>query len=152
MLARIQFIPGWRFGQAHEPLPPRDFSDTLDSDPRYGAVLALGVASLATEPKTKVSLFVTCIVDQMFPEVGVSVVRLLRSQGVEVYFPNDQTCCGQPVFNSGFANEARYLAKRVLNSFGSTDLERENHYVVVPSGSCATMLRGVLSRPFPARH
>ena len=63
------------------------------------------------------------------------MVRVLRRFGIEVDFPADQTCCGQPVFNSGFSNECRKLAKRVLNSF------RHSQYVVVPSGSCATMIR-----------
>ena len=105
----------------------------------------------------------TCVVDQLFPEVGVSVVRLLRRLGVDVDFPRDQTCCGQPVFNSGFTREAALLARRVLNSFcgqssgvasrhpghsrdQSLYSEQENvgperHYVVVPSGSCAAMMR-----------
>jgi L-lactate dehydrogenase complex protein LldE len=83
----------------------------------------------------KASLFVTCIVDQLFPEVGVSVVRVLRRLGVDVDFPQDQTCCGQPLYNSGFTGQARQLARRVLSSFA------DSRYVVVPSGSCATMMR-----------
>ncbi|HEU0021859.1 MAG TPA: (Fe-S)-binding protein [Dehalococcoidia bacterium] len=86
-------------------------------------------------PGTIVSLYVTCIIDQIYPEVGVSVVRVLRKLGVPVDFPPDQTCCGQPLFNSGFATGARQLAERVLHSF------RDATYVVVPSGSCAAMMR-----------
>ena len=96
---------------------------------------------MSTDSKIKVSLFVTCLVDQLFPEVGVSVVRLLRRLGVEVGFPRDQTCCGQAVFNSGFSKEGKLLARRVLKSFGSHHVETGSHYVVVPSGSCATMMR-----------
>ncbi len=104
---------------------------------------------MATGPKTspersrriKVSLFVTCLVDQLFPEVGVSVVRLLRRVGVEVDFPRDQTCCGQAVLNSGFSKEARLLARRVLKTFKPPGEGVDNFYVVVPSGSCASMLR-----------
>ena len=96
---------------------------------------------MATSSKIKVSLFVTCIVDQLYPEVGVSVVRLLRRLGVEVDFPRDQTCCGQPVFNSGFVKKAELLAQRVLKSFQPADGVSEDHYVVVPSGSCASMMR-----------
>ena len=81
------------------------------------------------------SLFVTCIIDQLYPEVGVSTVRLLRSLAVEVDFPRGQTCCGQPLFNSGFAADARKLALRVMDQFA------ESQYVVVPSGSCTAMLR-----------
>ena len=87
-----------------------------------------------TEP-IKVSLFATCIIDQLFPQVGASVVRVLRRTGVEVDFPLDQTCCGQPLYNAGFTRQARQLAQRVLSSFS------ESTYVVVPSGSCAAMMR-----------
>ena len=83
----------------------------------------------------KTSLFATCIIDQLYPQVGVSVVRVLRRLGVEVDFPLDQTCCGQPLYNSGFTSQARKLAERVLQGF------REYQYVVVPSGSCAAMMR-----------
>ena len=63
------------------------------------------------------------------------MVRVLRRLGVEVDFPLDQTCCGQPLYNSGFTRQGRILAQRVLRTFG------ESRYVVVPSGSCAAMLR-----------
>jgi L-lactate dehydrogenase complex protein LldE len=90
---------------------------------------------LAQRPGTQASLFVTCIIDQLYPEVGASVVRVLRKLGVKVDFPQDQTCCGQPLYNSGFTRQARQLAHRVIKSFGSSE------YVVVPSGSCAAMMR-----------
>lgn len=96
---------------------------------------------MTSGPNTKVSLFVTCIVDQLFPEVGVSVVRLLRRLGVEVDFPPGQTCCGQPLYNSGFAKEATSLASRVLDSLQPPEGVEDDHYVVAPSGSCAAMLR-----------
>lgn len=97
----------------------------------------------------KASLFVTCIIDQLFPQVGVSAVRVLRRLGVEVDFPADQTCCGQPLYNSGFTRQARQLAQRVLRSF------QGSQWVVVPSGSCAAMLRVFyldLFKDDPARH
>ena len=84
---------------------------------------------------TKADLFVTCIVDQLFPEVGVSVVRVLRRLGVTVGFPGGQTCCGQAVYNSGYRREAREMAVRTLDEF------RESEYVVVPSGSCSAMIK-----------
>jgi L-lactate dehydrogenase complex protein LldE len=90
---------------------------------------------LPAAPEPTASLYVTCIVDQLYPEVGVSVVRVLENLGVAVDFPSDQTCCGQPLFNSGFAAHARRLAERVLTGF------RDATYVVVPSGSCAAMMR-----------
>ena len=83
----------------------------------------------------KASLFVTCVIDQFYPEVGESTVRVLRRLGVDLDFPEGQTCCGQPAFNSGFWSEARPLAKRWLDQF---DGDRD---VVVPSGSCASMVR-----------
>lgn len=83
----------------------------------------------------KADLFVTCIIDQFYPQVGVSVVRVLRRLGVDVGFPKGQTCCGQPVYNAGFTRQAKTLASRVLRDF------RESDYVVVPSGSCGAMMR-----------
>ncbi|MGH3147916.1 MAG: (Fe-S)-binding protein [Rubrobacter sp.] len=84
----------------------------------------------------RVALFVPCYVDQINPEVGVSVVRVLRRLGVEVIYPERQTCCGQPAFNSGFFDEARSVARHFLSVF-----ERERFdYVVCPSGSCTTMV------------
>ena len=91
---------------------------------------------MSREPSNiKVSLFVTCIVDQFYPEVGESTVRVLRRLGVDVDFPSGQTCCGQPAFNSGFWADAKPVAKRLLKIFPG------DRYVVVPSGSCATMIR-----------
>ena len=83
----------------------------------------------------RASLFVTCIIDQLYPEVGVSVVRVLRGCGVAVDFPDGQTCCGQPLYNSGFTQEARKLAIRTLDALDGSE------YVVAPSGSCGAMLR-----------
>ena len=83
----------------------------------------------------KLALCVTCIVDQITPEVGVATVRVLRRAGHEVDFPEAQTCCGQPFFNSGFRAQAIRLAKRTIEIF-------EPHpAVVLPSGSCTTMIR-----------
>ena len=66
----------------------------------------------------KVALFVPCYVDQINPEVGVSVVRVLRRLGVEVVYPEGQTCCGQPAFNSGFFDEARAVGRHFMDVFG----------------------------------
>ena len=77
----------------------------------------------------------TCLVDQFFPEVGVAAVQVLRRAGVEVDFPQDQTCCGQVAFNGGFQTETREVAERFLDIFDG------DGYVVVPSGSCATMIK-----------
>jgi L-lactate dehydrogenase complex protein LldE len=83
----------------------------------------------------KVSLLVTCLGDALFPDVGVATVRLLRRLGVAVDFPKAQTCCGQPHFNSGYHNQARELARHTLRTFDN------GQTVVVPSGSCAAMIK-----------
>jgi len=83
----------------------------------------------------KVSLLVTCLGDALFPEVGLATVRLLRRLGCQVDFPAAQTCCGQPHFNSGYRDDARELARRTIRAFAGPGL------VVVPSGSCAAMVK-----------
>lgn len=87
----------------------------------------------ATQPQ--VALCVTCLVDQVLPEIGVATVRLLRRAGCDVAFPTAQTCCGQPFFNSGFEPQARHLARRTIETFEPYPA------VVLPSGSCTTMIR-----------
>jgi L-lactate dehydrogenase complex protein LldE len=83
----------------------------------------------------KVSLFVPCFVDQLLPEVALDTVTVLRRIGCEVSFPKDQTCCGQPAFNSGYWDEARPCAERFLRVF------KDAENIVCPSGSCTTMVR-----------
>lgn len=83
----------------------------------------------------RVSLMVTCLGDMFYPEVGVSIVRLLRQLGVTVDFPAGQTCCGMPLFNSGYHAEAAAVARRTVPLF------RDSPAVVVPSGSCAWMVK-----------
>ncbi len=82
----------------------------------------------------RVSLFVTCIVDQLFPNVGMSMADVLERAGCDIDFPEDQTCCGQPAFNTGYRDDARAVAKHFLNVF------RDAEYIVVPSGSCTSMI------------
>jgi L-lactate dehydrogenase complex protein LldE len=82
----------------------------------------------------RVSLLVTCIIDQVFPEVGLAATEVLERIGYSVDFPEEQTCCGQPAFNTGYRREAKEVACRCLNAF------RDAEYVVVPSGSCASMI------------
>ena len=83
----------------------------------------------------RASLMITCLGDVFFPEVGVAMVRLLRRLGVELDFPEGQTCCGMPLFNSGYHHDAAQVAARTVKLF-----ERAEH-VVVPSGSCAWMVK-----------
>jgi L-lactate dehydrogenase complex protein LldE len=84
----------------------------------------------------KIQLFITCLVDSLFPEVGEAVLRVLSRAGAQVDFPQDQTCCGQPAFNAGFHAEARRMAIHTIQV-----LEKSSATVVVPSGSCASMIR-----------
>ena len=85
--------------------------------------------------KVKVALFITCLTDQFFPRVGECAVEVLKRLGAEVTFNPAQTCCGQPAFNTGYRDEARAVAARVLDLFDDAE------YVVAPSGSCTTMMR-----------
>jgi len=96
-------------------------------------------------PPKRVALFVTCLVDLLFPEVGESTVALLRDRGVDVDFPESQTCCGQPPFNSGFEEEARRMARTMLDAFEGAEA------VVSPSGSCTAMVRVYYPRLFHGR-
>lgn len=84
----------------------------------------------------KVSLFVTCLVDQMWTSIGVSSVEVLRRVGCEVEFDRRQTCCAQPAFNTGYREEARQVAQRFITIFEDSDAEA----IVSPSGSCVAMV------------
>ncbi|MEK3788088.1 MULTISPECIES: (Fe-S)-binding protein [Paenibacillus] len=82
----------------------------------------------------KVSLFITCLSDAVYPRVGDAMVRLLARYGVQLEFPQVQTCCGQPAYNSGYWDEARTAARTIVSAFEDSD------FVVSPSGSCTYML------------
>ncbi|MGO4182345.1 (Fe-S)-binding protein [Paenibacillus sp. TAF43_2] len=82
----------------------------------------------------KVSLFITCLSDALYPRVGEAMVRLLAKYGVSLEFPTVQTCCGQPAYNSGYWKEARESAKTILDAFEDSD------FVISPSGSCTGMI------------
>ncbi|MDQ0058513.1 (Fe-S)-binding protein [Paenibacillus harenae] len=82
----------------------------------------------------KVSLFITCLSDAIYPRVGEAMVRLLAKYGISMQFPTVQTCCGQPAFNSGYWKEARESAKTILDAFEDSD------FVISPSGSCTGMI------------
>lgn len=81
-------------------------------------------------------LFVTCLVDSLFPQVGEAVVEVLQRLGLEVEFREAQTCCGQPAYNGGFTAEARRVALHFLDVFEPTAPDP----IVAPSGSCAAMV------------
>jgi L-lactate dehydrogenase complex protein LldE len=82
-----------------------------------------------------VGLFVTCLVDLMRPNVGFAAVKLLEDAGCDVVVPAAQTCCGQPAFNSGDRDDAKAIARGVIDAFRDVD------YVVLPSGSCAGTIK-----------
>jgi L-lactate dehydrogenase complex protein LldE len=84
----------------------------------------------------RVQLFITCLAEQFYPSTLRNLVDLLERQGVAVEFPDEQTCCGQPFFNTGFQDEARALARRWLRTFGRSEAP-----IVAPSGSCVDMVR-----------
>lgn len=91
---------------------------------------------MAAPPKNpRVGLFVTCLVNVMRPRIGFAAVQLLKEAGCNVDIPAQQTCCGQPAFNSGDTAQAAMLARRFIETYESFD------FVVAPSGSCAGMIR-----------
>jgi L-lactate dehydrogenase complex protein LldE len=92
--------------------------------------------------RRRVALFVTCIVDQMYPSIGMASAQLLESQGVEVFVPKGLTCCGQMGFNAGFRDEARTVATHTLEV-----LPRDTD-IVLPSGSCGAMMRHLYEELF----
>jgi Fe-S oxidoreductase len=83
----------------------------------------------------RVALMVTCVNDAMFPGTGAAVVRLLRRLGVDVDFPQAQTCCGQPMVNTGYLDEAVPVVRTFVDAFEGYDA------IVTPSGSCAGSVR-----------
>ena len=91
----------------------------------------------------KVGLFIPCYIDQLYPQVGMATVELLARVGVEVDFPEAQTCCGQPMANSGCTAAAAPLAHRFVEIFAPYE------HVVAPSGSCVAMVRRHYHEYFP---
>ena len=91
---------------------------------------------------SRVVIFGTCLIDLVFPEAGLAAMRLIRREGVRVHFPQEQTCCGQPAYNAGFRAHAWRVARQQLDVLDGDDP------VVVPSASCAGMLREHYPRLF----
>ena len=89
---------------------------------------------MMNNPK-KVTLFIQCLIDSMYPDVAHAMVRVLDRIGVPLDCPTDQTCCGQPAFNAGYRNEARIAARRFIEIFEPAEA------IVCPSGSCVSMVR-----------
>lgn len=96
-------------------------------------------------PQT-VNYFGTCLVDMCYPEYGMAGIKLLRREGLTVLYPEDQSCCGQPAYNSGYLDQARTVALHQVKVF------RDNPWpIIVPSGSCAAMMRLHYPRLFEGR-
>jgi len=87
------------------------------------------------EPGEPVALFIPCYIDQFYPEIGKATAELLTRQGIPIAFPEQQTCCGQPAFNSGYWDEARQVIRQFAKAF------KDYRWIVSPSGSCSTMCR-----------
>ncbi|HNM09272.1 MAG TPA: zinc-finger-containing protein, partial [Chitinophagales bacterium] len=85
---------------------------------------------------TEVDLFIPCFIDQMFPETGFNMVKVLEKAGCRVHYNPNQTCCGQPAFNAGYWKEMEDVGKKFLADFANSD-----RYVVGPSGSCVGFVR-----------
>lgn len=87
----------------------------------------------------KVQLFIPCFVDQLFPQAAFNMIKVLEKAGCEVDYNTNQTCCGQPAFNSGFVDEARAVADKFIKDFEGAD------YIVGPSASCVGFVRNYYS-------
>jgi len=96
--------------------------------------------SKSDSQRPRVALFVTCMVDTLYPQVGLAAVDLLEHYGTAVVFPEDQTCCGQPAFNAGYRDEARRMAVHFLDVFAPLVENGAVDAVVAPSGSCVAMV------------
>jgi L-lactate dehydrogenase complex protein LldE len=97
----------------------------------------------------KVGLFIPCYVDQFYPQVGIATLQLLEKHGCEVHYPLNQTCCGQPMANAGFASFSEGCDKNFTNNFSDFD------YIVSPSGSCVLHVKEHLhndNKPKEAEH
>ena len=96
--------------------------------------------------RRRVALFITCLTDQWQPHVGIAVTKVLENFGCRVSFPQAQTCCGQPFYNNGFHDDARTLARRMVEIFEPYE------WVVTPSGSCCAMVREHVPRLLQGDH
>jgi L-lactate dehydrogenase complex protein LldE len=95
-------------------------------------------------PKQLVDIFIPCFVDQLYPETGMNMVKILEKVGCEVRYNSNQTCCGQPAYNAGYVNECREVAFKFLDDFTNDD----RSYIVAPSASCVGMIRNAYADIF----
>lgn len=85
--------------------------------------------------KRTVSLFIPCIVDQVYPEIGIDMAKILNHLGYQIEYNSQQTCCGQPAFNAGHRDEAKKVAREFIEVFNPAEV------IVSPSGSCTAMVK-----------
>lgn len=90
----------------------------------------------------KVEVFIPCFIDQLFPETATNMIAFLEEQGCKVIYNSEQTCCGQPAFNSGYWEESKEVAQKFLNDFTADNI------IVSPSGSCTGMVKSYYSDLF----
>lgn len=90
----------------------------------------------------QVQLFMPCFVDQLYPETGMNMVRVLEHLGCQVHYNPQQTCCGQPAYNAGYKDEAKKVAHKFLHDF------QDDYYIVAPSGSCTGYVRSAFEEMF----
>jgi L-lactate dehydrogenase complex protein LldE len=93
--------------------------------------------------KTLVDIFIPCFVDQVYPETGFNMVKIMEKLGCKVNYNPNQTCCGQPAFNAGFFDDAKEVAVKFLNDFSNS-----KRYIVSPSASCVGMVRNSYNQLF----
>ncbi|MGD2153311.1 MAG: (Fe-S)-binding protein [Gemmatimonadales bacterium] len=91
--------------------------------------------------RPRVALFVTCMVDTLYPGVGMAAAELLDRHGVDVIFPRRQTCCGQPAYNAGYRKDARVMARHFIDVFWPLVDDGSIDAIVAPSGSCVAMVK-----------
>jgi len=89
-----------------------------------------------------VDLFIPCFIDQVYPQVGMNMVKIFEKLGVGVDYNTEQTCCGQMAFNSGFWEDARQMGEKFIRDFSN------NRYIVAPSASCVGMVRNYYTEMF----
>ena len=94
----------------------------------------------------EIYFFGTCLIDLLYPKAGLAGMQLIRNAGVKVIYPNGQTCCGQPAFNSGYRDEALSVARQLMSCFPK-DIP-----IVVPSGSCGGMIKTHWPELFEGQH
>jgi L-lactate dehydrogenase complex protein LldE len=98
------------------------------------------------KPDTQISMFIPCLVDQVYPEIGIAMVKILHHFGYRLNYHERQTCCGQPAFNAGHRNEARKVAENFIDVFYNDSI------IVAPSGSCVAMVRNYYPMLFLGHH